>query len=102
MKRPVLKRRLGGYLSEQVHLPKTRRLAPFHDVRVDRARLDEWWAAQRPDAILTLRYKDVRDWLESRGRRVPEDVAIFDLEKQRADDPWPGLYHDTQHVGGMR
>jgi DNA-binding LacI/PurR family transcriptional regulator len=93
------KRRLGGYLSEQVQLPKARRLSPYHDVEVGPVGLDEWREAQRPDAILTMRYKDVRRWLEAGGLRVPEDVAVFDLEKQRADDPWPGVYHDTQHVG---
>lgn len=94
------KRRLGGYLSELSQLPKSRQLPVLRSPSRQPELLAEWLEKHQPDAILTIRYEEVRTALDKLGVRTPEDVLLVDLEKRRADDPWPGIYHDPQHIGG--
>ncbi len=93
------KRRLGGYLSEQSQLPRSRRLPVMRSTGRDPDRLGEWVEKNQPDAILTIRYQEVRTALDQLGVGSPKDLLLVDLEKHCADDPWPGIYHDPQHVG---
>ncbi len=93
------KRRLGGFLSEQSQLPRSRQVPVIRTLDRDVIALSGWLERHRPDAILTIRYKEVRDGLAAMGVRTPRDLLLVDLEKHRADDPWPGIYHDPQHVG---
>lgn len=93
------KRRLGGYLSEQSQLPRSRQLPVLRTPDRELFGFGEWFERHRPDAILTLRHAQVKAGLEALGVRAARDVLVVDLEKARSEDPWPGIYHDPQHVG---
>ncbi len=93
------KRRLGGYLSEQSQLPRSRQLPVMRSTSRDPDKFEAWLEKNQPDAILTIRYQEVRKALDEIGGRWAKRVLLVDLEKHHADDPWPGIYHDPQHVG---
>ena len=83
----------AGYFIGQQALPAARRLRPFYAVTEARQSLEvfqAWLDREQPDMIFTL-YNEVRDWVRSLGRRVPEEIGLSQLEWRRNHPEWAGM-----------
>lgn len=77
------------------------RLAPFLKVDASRANPDlfqQWLARRQPDAILTL-HTVVEEWLTAAGLRIPEDMALVQLECRRGCQDWAGMEQHNDLTG---
>jgi LacI family transcriptional regulator len=77
----VERRFSAGYFTAQRMLPPERHIPLFSQMSGgDRAqRFRAWLDAHRPDVVFTL-YNNVLSWLKAAGMRVPQDVAVIQLE----------------------
>ena len=57
-----------------------------------------WMESYQPDVILTL-HPNVRDWLESIGKSVPEDIGLVSLEVHRNCANWAGINQHNDIAG---
>lgn len=91
----------AGYASGQLLLPSAQRLEPFFRVseaRGDPAVFRDWLKEQQPDVIFTL-YNVVHKWLDELGVRVPEAIALIQLEWRSNRPQWAGMHQRNEVVG---
>lgn len=78
----VERRFSAGFLTGQRSLPKNRQVPLFTSIRSgqkDATEFNAWFDKHKPDVVFTL-YNIVLQWLENRGLKVPEEVAVVQLE----------------------
>ncbi len=93
----------GGFLRAQLELKASDRIPPFlhgHDDPSVPGLFKKWFMKVRPDVILCL-YNSPKKWLESLGARVPEDVALVQLERRRGMPEWSGMNQHNDIVGEL-
>ena len=91
----------SGYLTSLGQIPESNRVKPFHNVteaRHDQSLFKCWYAAERPDVILTL-YHEVRRWLGGMDLKVPEDIGLIQLEWRPDHRHWAGMCQHNDIVG---
>lgn len=91
----------GGFLRAQMNMAKENRIEPFF--RVKEARQDisiftKWFKKHKPNAIICL-YNSVKKWVEDMGLKVPEDIALIQLERRESEPEWAGLNQCNDLVG---
>ena len=78
----VERRFSAGYLTGQRTLPLARRM-PIFSEQVSSPRAPAgfraWLERHKPDVVFTL-YNNVLSWLESTGRKIPQDIGVVQLE----------------------
>jgi LacI family transcriptional regulator len=99
--RLVERRFSAGFLTAQETLPQNRRIPVFR-------RLNEAWQnpkvfhtwldRYKPDVLFTL-YNVVFDWLKARGRRVPEDIGVIQLEWRASKPEIAGMNQHNDVTG---
>lgn len=92
---------VAGYMTGQHDVPKSRRLRPFlqiQEARKNQKLFRDWLEREKPDVIFTL-YNEVRDWLELCGKRVPQDMAIIQLEWRENHPEYPGMNQHNDVAG---
>lgn len=57
-----------------------------------------WFAAHRPDAVLTV-HTQVREWLAAMKVAVPRDVGLVHLERNRFTADWAGMDQHNDVAG---
>lgn len=93
----------AGYRAGQSRVEPCCRLEPFTDLRSARERPElfrEWLEKGRPDLVFTL-YNVVRRWVEQMGVRVPEEVALAQLEWRDSRPEWAGMNQHNDLVGAV-
>ena len=91
----------GGFLRAQLSMPECDKIAPFFDVKQaakDRGIFKSWFEKNRPDCIICL-YNSARPWVEEMGLKVPEDVALIQLERRESEPEWAGLNQRNDLAG---
>lgn len=91
----------AGYRTGQEAVPAARRLKPFtliEAARRDREIFRDWLRREKPDAIFCL-YREVKDWIEECGWRVPENVALIQYEWREDAPDWPGMNQHNDLAG---
>jgi LacI family transcriptional regulator len=92
---------LGAFLAQQQHFPASDRLPPCPAEPADEASFRAWFAAVRPDALLTNHGRPVLAWLKRMGRRVPRDVGVVDLAGDHPELECAGGYYDPAKLGAL-
>ncbi|BET69492.1 hypothetical protein ASA1KI_44100 [Opitutales bacterium ASA1] len=91
---------LGAHLVSVLQADDAVQLAPCPE-HVDRENaFREWFARERPDAIIATHARPVLGWLGHLGVSVPEQVGVVDL----AADPHvdcASVRHDPHKIGGL-
>jgi LacI family transcriptional regulator len=92
----------AGFLTGQSRLvPARQRTRPFFSViaaRSDPKLFADWLEETRPDVIFTL-YHEVRRWLQSLSKRVPEDIGLIQYEWRADHRDWAGMDQHNDLVG---
>lgn len=91
----------GAMLTAQRTLPAARRVPAFMEsqqARADSRRFLGWFDRHRPDVLLSL-YNIVFPWLKDRGRRVPQDVGVIQLEWRASHPEIAGMNQHNDTVG---
>ena len=91
----------AGFAYAQRRLPVEDRvpwLAHQSECENDPGIFDRWLKTHAPDVILTL-HIDVRDWLEERGLRVPDDLGLVLLEGRRDAMRWAAMNQHNDEAG---
>lgn len=92
----------AGFLTGQSRfVPPRQRTRPFFSViaaRTDPKLFADWLEETQPDVIFTL-YHEVRRWLQSLGKRVPQDVGLIQYEWRLDHGDWAGMNQHNDLVG---
>ena len=91
----------GAYLFEQAQLPEDMRVPPIFLDRFKEGRppeFDEWMSTHRPEAIICVN-PVVKDWVESMGMRVPEDIGLANLNLVEDITGWDGIFEQHEQIG---
>jgi LacI family transcriptional regulator len=91
----------SGMLIGQQALPARQRIPAFLEIdaaRKDPAVFEKWLRRHEPDVIFTL-YNVVRAWLETLGRRIPQDIGLIQLERRRDNRDWAGMDQHNDQTG---
>lgn len=91
----------SGVMIAQQELPPARRLKPFYQVTEARQHpelFQRWYEKEKPDVILTL-YHVVKQWVQDMGLKVPDDVALIQLEWRQDHASWAGMNQHNDVVG---
>ena len=88
----------GGFSVAQKSLSRKDRLpvCAFHPSARDR--FARWLEIHRPDAIVTL-HPEIKDWMESLGLKVPDDVGLVHLDRVPDLEGWAGTRQNNESVG---
>lgn len=91
----------SGFLLAQHELPPADRLEPLIlDEIHDAPAFDRWLDRERPEVLLTNEVDELRRHLERRGRRVPQDIGLVNLNAGEAKTPYAGIDQRAGDVGG--
>ncbi len=93
----------AGYRAGQSYVEPDCRIEPFTDLRSAGSRPElfrEWMEKEKPDLIFTL-YNVVRRWLGELGIRVPDDVALVQLEWRDGHPEWAGMNQHNDLTGAV-
>ena len=72
---------------------------PVFDLQPEARKLFASWLRQHePEVILTI-HPEVKEWIASLGRRVPEDVGLVQLDKSGGTDDWAGMQQNSEMIG---
>ena len=91
----------SGFFIAQRQVPASRRVTPFYfapDSSESPARFKAWLQKEKPDVILTL-YHIVRQWIEDAGLKVPQDIALIQMERRRGRSDWAGMDQHSDVIG---
>lgn len=91
----------GGFLRAQLSMPECDKIAPFFDVKEackNRSIFEAWFKKNKPNAIICL-YNSARLWVEEMGFKVPEEVALIQLERREGEPEWAGLNQRNDLAG---
>ncbi|HEX2099973.1 MAG TPA: LacI family DNA-binding transcriptional regulator, partial [Candidatus Synoicihabitans sp.] len=91
---------LGAYLLQQLKVPVGDRLPLCPGAPATQAQFSEWVRREAPDAILATHGPPVIEWLGALGLRVPQDVALVELEDRPASN-FSGVHYDPAKVGAL-
>ena len=83
----------GGFLRAQMNLPTKNRIEPFFQVREahhDISLFQNWFTHNKPDALVCL-YNSAQKWIADMGLKVPEDIALIQLERRESESEWAGM-----------
>jgi DNA-binding LacI/PurR family transcriptional regulator len=83
----------AGMWRGQLGLPVRQRIPSFDKRDSGKACMAdflEWMRVRKPDVIFTL-HRDLREWLEGAGYKVPEDVGLVALESSEAVVSWASM-----------
>lgn len=83
----------GGFLRAQLSMPQSDKIEPFFDVKQsckDRSIFRRWFFKNKPNALICL-YNSARLWVEELGFKVPDDIALIQLERRENEPEWAGL-----------
>lgn len=96
----VERRFSAGFFSGQRMLPVDRHIPLFSDMRGVRRpqRFRAWLEQHRPDVIFTL-YNKVFGWLTDASMRVPEDIAVIQLEWRASRPEIAGMNQHNRVTG---
>ncbi len=96
----VERRFSAGFFTGQRMLPAGRRIPLFSEMRGARRRqlFKAWLERHRPDVVFTL-YNNVVGWLADAGRRVPEDMALIQLEWRASRPEIAGMNQHNRVTG---
>lgn len=94
---------LMGYL-QFIHKnkdPKVKRVEPYLVKRgeYDADALKAWYKKVKPDAIVSIGYIGIVDWLLDIGVEVPRDVGYVRLSVGRENDAFSGIYENGLVIG---
>ena len=88
----------AGFQAAQQRM-STERPVPMFDLQVGaKVRFARWLKQYQPDVILTI-HPEVKEWLASLGRSVPEDVGLVHLDKSGEYEDWAGMKQNSEFIG---
>jgi DNA-binding LacI/PurR family transcriptional regulator len=91
----------AGFMTGVADLPPRGRVRPLNWPVKESGfltRLQEWLERERPDVVLTI-HNETRGWLERLGRRVPHDIGLAHLERNRTVAHWAGMEQHNDIAG---
>ena len=91
----------GGFLRAQLNMPRENRIEPFFAVKEAREDISiffDWYKRNRPNAIICL-YNSVKKWVDELGIKVPQELALIQLERRDSESEWAGLNQRNDLVG---
>lgn len=91
----------AGYRTAQEQITGRQRIPFFGDVtdaRADLSSFQHWLERWKPDVLFSL-YAEVRDWVETLGWRVPDDIGLIQLEWREHQPDWAGMDQHNDLTG---
>jgi len=97
-------RLLAGLWAGLEAVPGAHRVEPWQ--AVEAARKDQnlfalWLQRECPDVILTPHRREVEQWLTDLGRRIPDDIGVVVLDRQRNAEGWACMDLHGEHLGAL-
>ncbi len=65
-----------------------------------RAAFQAWFKKHLPDVIICL-HREIREWLEELGLKIPRDVGLVHLDLGPDTSGWSGMNQNNEHVGSF-
>ncbi|PTX90837.1 LacI family DNA-binding transcriptional regulator [Opitutus sp. ER46] len=99
--RLVDRRFSAGFLTAQEGLPSGSRIPAFRQLTQawqNPKVFHTWLDRYKPDVLFTL-YNAVFDWLKARGKRVPEDIGVIQLEWRASKPDIAGMNQHNDVTG---
>ncbi|WP_246026464.1 LacI family DNA-binding transcriptional regulator [Oleiharenicola lentus] len=91
----------AGFMTGVADLPQSDRVRPL-DASVKHERfletLESWMRRETPDVVLTI-HNETFGWLENLGYRVPRDLGLVHLERNRTVMHWAGMEQHNDIAG---
>ena len=95
----VLRQWLAGFLVEQTSFEDSRVPAFIkRDEEWMPEPFENWLDAYEPDVVIGLQ-KQLIDWVQASGRRIPEDIGVALLDCPAPNDRLSGIYQNGPEVG---
>jgi len=101
----------GAFLAAQNRLPAKDRIPPFlfhselnksPSARIGTAdtlkRFSQWFSRNNPDVIICIQ-SEIREWIESLEKSVPNDVGLIHLDWNDEMKGWAGMNQNNHLVG---
>lgn len=94
----------AAYLYEQQRLPPRQRVPVLTGLQVEpmtadcERRFRDWFLNNRPDALLTT-FMQVRNWLDTMGISMPDDVSLAHLAISEEATNWAGINVGARELG---
>jgi LacI family transcriptional regulator len=82
----------GMWIGQQA-LPPKQRVPNFDKADASEENFEafrKWYGQHKPDVLLTL-HRDIREWLERIGVKVPRDCGLVDLEHNPSAADWAAM-----------
>lgn len=91
---------LSAFLGQQLKLPESLRIPPCPQVPPTFEDFKIWYQQYKPEVILTSHAQPLISWLKDMKLRVPQDVAIVDLQAEWQLD-CAGVYYEPAKIGTL-
>ena len=93
-----------GYAGMRAVVPDLADIPPFLPAEMTATAFLRWVAAHQVDCVLTLSTfrnepNAMQTWLESTGRRVPDDVGLVSLDVTSVHPDWSGIDQHAEAIG---
>ena len=92
---------MGGYLTEQMKVPASRRLPPFITHDWTERGFARWFAKAKPDALLAMNDEVVRGWLKQPGLEYREPFGFVSLDLTVPAGPIAGARKNHRLLGAI-
>ncbi|BET66783.1 LacI family DNA-binding transcriptional regulator [Opitutales bacterium ASA1] len=89
---------LGAYQVAHDAAGRAREIPPLQFNAWSEVEFAQWFDRYRPDVIVT-KYPPVKDWLESRGLRLPDDVGLASPSLADRETEWAGMHENAVAIG---
>lgn len=95
----VQRRWLAGYLLAQSELPGLAIVPPLLAEPLSEEAFVPWFRREKPDVVIATAPHDIRQWITSLGRRIPDDVGLVSLSAPQLGDPMSGIFQHAAELG---
>jgi LacI family transcriptional regulator len=92
---------MAGYLTEQMKVPASRRLAPFINRDWTATGFARWFARAKPDALLAMNDEVVLGWLKQSGLNYREPFGFASLDLTGPAGPLAGVRKNHWLLGAI-
>lgn len=90
---------LAGYLVETFGVDQRLAIPPLFSSELSPQLFHDWYVKYRPDALVTGNTRNILDFLNSLGIRVPQELGVASPFVYERNSVLAGMYEDSVHIG---